>query len=840
MASTQANAPATKPSFAKIAATGLKPPSTQQTESNNNSKLQKRVITSAPRDGGAVVIPSSGSAQQRQAIQSRTSAQSLMPQNKESGMQNNRPEVRVHSVDGAAPEKGGACAKSGMLAPVTSDDSTTQLSTSSGSAKPPSLDDKSVASGTTFALDEKESLRPDDSASVNAVDEDEPFLVPTSVLSDSHNNVEFGARAFRDQLREISAMEPSRHGVTPQPYGPPTPVAKGVLYVPSAALGAGVVPQPAGTTGALVDVTGFPPDPKLLEALDSPRDRLMVMKLQTDIVDFIIDAKEVSLTLPQCNAYHRMLAHKAADYYMLGHVVDDASSGVRLFKTPTTCLRPPLIDTTTPSTAASTPPPNAPQMKILRRGMDTAPAIVNGSNLASKSGSDDEEDKKSKLPLTREEREARYEAVRLRIMGASRPSGSPEDPKPKDSSRSSSAAGKKLKKKQRSDSEDGFEARSAYSAYYTPPYGTTGTTPNTFGYAPSHNEPTIHRAPLNRDGSHGAYQPYAVQGQGNMQWSGYGYQDAAGQQSPYDLAQDFQRAMSLQTMAVPQHAVMQPGYNYQQQYYGAQQSWPAPPPQQQQYQMLPPPVNGQSSFYGSYQSQGQQTSMHELQPYRFGQLPSQNYPGRTPNSLEHPLPGSYKGKHFNPQSQAFVPTQTSSLSARPFTPQGSAQIGTGTSSPYAANSPLLSMHGQASTYNSPHHAHAVPTPSYAQAQPMLHPLPQPVFPRQPSPSLPLPPKPSALLQQQPSIQPNATAPLHASLAQQTSNGIAKWGTPASLPAKPPLPAQPFDAAKFPQLQRQTSYTSAAAVARVPSGGAMPSFGSMPPVVGVSGPGGHRQ
>ncbi|KAK0336301.1 hypothetical protein LTR02_006792 [Friedmanniomyces endolithicus] len=838
MASTQANAPATKPSFAKIAAAGLKPPSTQQTQSNNNSKLQKRVITSAPRDGGNVVIPSSGPGPQHQAVQSRTSAQSLSPQVKEPGMQNNRPEVRVHNVDGAAPEKGGACATSGMLAPTTSaDDSTTQLSTSSGSAKPPSLDDKSVASGTTFALDEKESLRPDDSASVNAVEDDETFLAPSSVPSDSQNNVEFGVRAFRDQLREISAMEPSRHGVTPQPYGPPTPVAKGVLYVPPAAPGVGVVPQPAGTTGAVVDVSGFPPDPKLLEALDSPRDRLMVMKLQTDIVDFIIDAKEVSLTLPQCNAYHRMLAHKAADYYMLGHVVDDASSGVRLFKTPTTCLRPPLIDTTAPSTAASTPPPNAPQMKILRRGMDTAPAIVNGSNLASKSGSDDEEDKKSKLPLTREEREARYEAVRLRIMGASKPSGSPEDPKPKDSSRSSSAAGKKLKKKQRSDSEDGFEARSAYSAYYTPPYSTTGTTSNTFGYAPSHDEP-IHRAPLNRDSSYGAYQPYAAQGQGNMQWSGYGYPDTAGQQSPYDLAQDFQRAMSFQPMAAPQQAVMQPGYNYQQQYYGAQQSWPAPPQQQQQqYQILPQPVNGQSSFYGGYQSQGLPTNIHELQPYRFGQLPSQTYPGRTPNSLEHPLPGSYKGKHFNPQSQAFVPTQPSSSSARPFTPQGSAQIGTGTSSPYAANSPLLSMHGQASTYSSPHHAHAIPTPSYAQAQPMLHPLPQPVFPRQPSPSLPLPPKPSPLLQQQPSFQVNAPPPLHASLAQQSSSGIAKWGIPASLPAKPPLPAQPFDAAKFPQLQRQTSYTSAAAVASVPSGGAMPNFGSMPPVVGA---GGHRQ
>ncbi|TKA82318.1 hypothetical protein B0A55_01467, partial [Friedmanniomyces simplex] len=328
MASTQSSAPAAKPSFAKIAAAGLKPPTAQQLQSNNSSNLQKRSITSAPRDGGNVVIPSAGPTPPHQATQSKKPVQGLSPRMKEPDVQNNHLEVRVHNVDSAAPEEGIACAPTGMLAPATSDDSNTQLSSSSGSAKPPSLDGKSVASGTTFALDEKESLRPDDSASVNAVEDDETFSIPTSVLPDSRNNVEFGARAFRDQLREISAMEPPRHGVSPQPYGPPPHVAKGVLYVPPPGPGVGVVPQPAGTTNAIVGVAGYPPDPKLLEALDSPRDRLMVMKLQTDIVDFISDAKEASLTLPQCNAYHRMLAHKAADYYMLGHVVDDASSGV--------------------------------------------------------------------------------------------------------------------------------------------------------------------------------------------------------------------------------------------------------------------------------------------------------------------------------------------------------------------------------------------------------------------------------------------------------------------------------------------------------------------------------
>lgn len=49
---------------------------------------------------------------------------------------------------------------------------------SDSSTKPASFDTKSMASENTFGMDEKESLRPDDSASVQAADEDEPFFVP--------------------------------------------------------------------------------------------------------------------------------------------------------------------------------------------------------------------------------------------------------------------------------------------------------------------------------------------------------------------------------------------------------------------------------------------------------------------------------------------------------------------------------------------------------------------------------------------------------------------------------------------------------------------------------------
>jgi hypothetical protein len=38
--------------------------------------------------------------------------------------------------------------------------------------------------------------------------------------------------------------------------------------------------------------------------------------------------------LPNCNAFYRMLAHRLADYYMLGHVVDSTMTGVKIMRTP--------------------------------------------------------------------------------------------------------------------------------------------------------------------------------------------------------------------------------------------------------------------------------------------------------------------------------------------------------------------------------------------------------------------------------------------------------------------------------------------------------------------------
>ena len=242
----------------------------------------------------------------------------------------------------------------GLLRAAHADDGSTQLSSDS-SAKPPSLDDKSVTSGTTFALDEKESLRPDDSASVKATEEEDPFSPPESNPADSRVGSDHSNRNFCDQLREITSMGPIPNRGPPgaklvqssgQNPGPQ------ILFNPSAAQAHPLSVQPLNFVGTAPDPVDPIPDEKLLEAVESPRDRLFVMKLEQDFIDFVKDkqyvitisskrhlnvdhtSRESSLDLPQCNGFYRMLAHRLADYYLLGHALDSSINAVRIYRTP--------------------------------------------------------------------------------------------------------------------------------------------------------------------------------------------------------------------------------------------------------------------------------------------------------------------------------------------------------------------------------------------------------------------------------------------------------------------------------------------------------------------------
>jgi hypothetical protein len=183
------------------------------------------------------------------------------------------------------------------------EDSSTQLSSSDGSGKPPSIDGKSVTSAATFALDEKESLRPDDSASLRAVEEEDVTSPPESVIADSRHGSDNGAaRAFRDQLHEIAVMNPQPHRGVPPGRFPTLPTGPQALYDPNQPPN-GVRPVSQPAVNGMPPMSGGPalpaePDEKLLEALQSPRDRLFIVKLEQDFIDFIKEPRYVIY----CNA----------------------------------------------------------------------------------------------------------------------------------------------------------------------------------------------------------------------------------------------------------------------------------------------------------------------------------------------------------------------------------------------------------------------------------------------------------------------------------------------------------------------------------------------------------
>jgi hypothetical protein len=166
--------------------------------------------------------------------------------------------------------------------------------TESGSelgTKPPSLDGKSITSGTTFALDEKESLRPDDSASVKAAEDDDTFSGRGSIVAGSRIGSEAAARAYRAQLYDasdrrnmLSLQEPQIQGaITPQSGSSGQQIADDGK--PKQLVGAGEVPD------AFNLFYRQTPDEKLLEALDSPKDRIFLLRLEQDVIDFVKDSK---------------------------------------------------------------------------------------------------------------------------------------------------------------------------------------------------------------------------------------------------------------------------------------------------------------------------------------------------------------------------------------------------------------------------------------------------------------------------------------------------------------------------------------------------------------------
>lgn len=179
----------------------------------------------------------------------------------------------------------------GMLQREASfEDDQTHLSNSS--TKPTSFDSKSMASVTTFAMDEKDSLRPDDSASVQAADEEDSLSGPASGAPNSLTGSEAGVRAYRDIIKD--GILQRQRGVLPMPiqrYPDGDLGITGAIPPDSVANNFIVSNQPDFVPGKSLNGYALEPDEKLLEAMGSPKDRLFLLQLEEMIRDFIQDSK---------------------------------------------------------------------------------------------------------------------------------------------------------------------------------------------------------------------------------------------------------------------------------------------------------------------------------------------------------------------------------------------------------------------------------------------------------------------------------------------------------------------------------------------------------------------
>lgn len=161
--------------------------------------------------------------------------------------------------------------------------------------KPPSLDGKSITSGTTFALDEKESLRPDDSASVKAAaEDDDAFSVRGSYMAGSRMGSDVAARIQRIQIGDMPPRAlPAQNALAGNKGQGASAPPSGSSDKPAAAESKGSLAGGATTPDGLAPNAFYSqhPDEKLLEAMQSPKDRIFLLRLEQQVIEFVQDSK---------------------------------------------------------------------------------------------------------------------------------------------------------------------------------------------------------------------------------------------------------------------------------------------------------------------------------------------------------------------------------------------------------------------------------------------------------------------------------------------------------------------------------------------------------------------
>ncbi|KAM8966515.1 cAMP-regulated phosphoprotein 21 isoform 2-T2 [Pelodytes ibericus] len=85
------------------------------------------------------------------------------------------------------------------------------------------------------------------------------------------------------------------------------------------------------------DSTGIDLHEFLINTLkNNPRDRMILLKMEQEIIDFISDNNNLYKKFPQMSSYQRMLVHRVAAYFGMDHNVDQTGKSVIINKTSNT------------------------------------------------------------------------------------------------------------------------------------------------------------------------------------------------------------------------------------------------------------------------------------------------------------------------------------------------------------------------------------------------------------------------------------------------------------------------------------------------------------------------
>lgn len=183
-------------------------------------------------------------------------------------------------------------------------------------------------------------------------------------------------------------------------------------------------------------------DPALVEAMRVNRDKVFVRKYEKEMEDQIRNSEVVQWELPLMNTYQRMLVHRIADHYRLGHSLDPTTRQVTLLKKDSTRIPEVLVSVLAEKERLSDPGDFPPLLKSLSGQNTPANGSVStvadplagfrimrregGNNVSrsnsSRNGSSTPEDgntlRKDRKNMTMEEREAAYKEARQRIFGS--------------------------------------------------------------------------------------------------------------------------------------------------------------------------------------------------------------------------------------------------------------------------------------------------------------------------------------------------------------------------------------------------------------------------------------